>query len=204
MDIKEKIVIASSELILDLGVKGFTMDEVAANLGMSKRTLYEHFKDKKELIVACIESMMNSQNLYYEEMVAKSDTIINELFMMFKYMDDNFNRRGRLSFDVKKYYPDIYEEMYINHYNASCERMKDWLERGVKQGVILPNVNIELSVYVLNETINNLALRPERVMSTNLSFINSFKYVILYFFRGVSTSKGVELIDALINREKIW
>lgn len=107
-----------------------------------------------------------------------------------------------MSFEIKKYYPDIYDRAYKQHYETSYKRMKEWLAKGVEQQLILPDIDIDLTVYVITETINNLALRPERITVTNLSLIESFKYVIIYFFRGISTSKGVELIDALISKEK--
>lgn len=202
MDIKEKIVASSTQLLLDFGVRGVTMDEVAANLGMSKRTVYEHFKDKKELIEACVEHLILQQRIYEKCVMDGSETIIDELFMLFSHIDDQFNKRGRIAFEIKKYYPDIYEKMYTAHYNGSYNRMKEWLSRGVEQQLILPDIDIELTVYVMTETINNLALRPERITTTNLSLIDSFKYVIVYFFRGISTGRGVELIDNLISKEK--
>lgn len=202
MDIKEKIVVSSTRLLLDFGVRGVTMDEVAASLGMSKRTLYEHFKDKRELIEACVAHMILQQKCYEQGVMDGSETVIDELFMLFRHIDDEFNKRGKMSFEIKKYYPDIYDRAYKQHYETSYERMKEWLAKGVEQQLILPDIDIDLTVYVITETINNLALRPERITVTNLSLIESFKYVIIYFFRGISTGKGVELIDALISKEK--
>lgn len=202
MGVKAKIVASASHLLIDFGVRGVTMDEVAANLGMSKRTLYEHFKDKKELIAACVEHMTVEQECSEEHILEGSETVIDELFLLFSHMDEDFNKRGKLAFEIKKYYPDIYEKIYIDHYSASYARMKSWLEKGIQQGLILADLDIDLTVYVMMETINNLALRPERVIATNLSLIESFKYVIVYFFRGISTNKGVELIDTLIRKEK--
>lgn len=202
MDIKEKIVVSSTQLLLDFGIKGVTMDEVAASIGMSKRTLYEHFKDKKELIEACVENILQQQKHTENTIMDSSTTIFEELFMLFKHIDGEFNKRGKMAFEIKKYYPDIYDKTYTNHYNASYNRMREWLRKGVKQQLILPDIDIDLTVYVMTEIINNLALRPERITTTNLSFIDSFKYIIIYFFRGISTNKGVELINELINKEK--
>lgn len=202
MDIKEKIVASASQLLMDFGVRGVTMDEVAANLGMSKRTLYEHFKDKRELVAACVEHMVVQQECYQGHILEGSETVIDELFLLFKHVDEDFNKRGKLSFEIKKYYPDIYEKIYIDHYNDSYNKMKTWLEKGVEQQLILSDIDIDLTVYVMIETINNLALRPERIIATNFSLIDSFKYVIVYFFRGIATNKGVELIDTLIRKEK--
>ncbi|MEG2758277.1 MAG: TetR/AcrR family transcriptional regulator [Rikenellaceae bacterium] len=202
MEINEKIVAVSSQLFMDFGIKGVTMDNVASNLGMSKRTLYEHFSDKKGLVAACVENMLSCQMIYEDEVMDASETVIDELFMLFKHMDDNYNKRGKMAFEIKKYYPEIYEVMYIRYYKNSCLRMKEWLVRGVKQGLIISEIDIDLTVYVIIETLNNLALRPERITTSNLSLIDSFKYVIIYFFRGISTNKGVNYIDTLIKKEK--
>lgn len=202
MDIKEKIVASSTDLLMDCGVRGVTMDEVATSLGMSKRTLYEHFKDKKELIEACVDLMITQQKFYECRVLEGSETIIDELFKLFNHMDDGFNKRNKIAFEIKKYYPDIYERIYMTHYHDSYNKMKEWLSKGVGQQLILPDIDVDLTVYVLMETLNNLALRPERITTTNLSLIDSFKYVIIYFFRGISTGRGVELIDNLISKEK--
>ncbi len=202
MEIRERIIVGSLDLLVQQGIKSVTMDDVAANLGMSKRTIYENFANKKELVEACVEQMIRTQEQEDREISAISETLYHKLFYAFDRIDETFQRKQMFSMEVKRFFPDIFERQYLSRYNAAkCEFIAS-MERGIEEGIIQPQTNLELAVFVVMETVYNIISRPELVLGRNISVTEAFKYVILHFFRGISTWKGIELIDQLIKERK--
>ncbi|MDR2936510.1 MAG: TetR/AcrR family transcriptional regulator [Rikenellaceae bacterium] len=202
MEIRERIVVRSFDLLIQQGLKSVTMNDVAANLGMSKRTIYENFSNKKELVEACVEYMIRTQEQEDREISAISETLYHKLFYAFDRIDATFQRKQKFSIEVKKFFPDIFERQYLLRYNAAKREFIASMERGIEEGVIQPQTNLELAVFVVMETVYNIISRPEIVMVRNISVAEAFKYVIIHFFRGISTWKGIELIDQLIKDRK--
>lgn len=199
MEIRDKIIQASSTLFINNGLKSVTMDDVASSIGISKRTIYETFKDKRELICATVDFFIESQQCQTKKIAKEAENLVEELFSLFELMDENFSRRGRISLEVRKYYPEIFQQHYIKHYEDAASDLRARLERGISQGIILANTNVNFAVYVIMETINNLMISPEKIaVSTQVLVPDAFKYVIIYFFRGISTQKGIDMIDKKI------
>lgn len=199
---KEKIIVASTDLFLINGIKGITMDDVSSNVGMSKRTIYEHFENKRELISACVDHIHQQQEQMTDELVNKDRGVIDELFLLIEPIDRNTARQQKFNSDIKRYYPDIFEARYIKHYATAISKLRDRIQRGINEGVVLPSTNLDFSAYVIMEILYGLVSRPEGVVPTRFSINESMKYVIIFFFRGISTAKGMALIDEKLEKYK--
>lgn len=198
MDIRTKIITASNELFLEHGLKSITMDEIAETVGMSKRTIYENFENKHALISACIDYLHERKMESENDMIKSSENIIEELFLMLKNAKVMQKRESRLAQELKKFFPDLFMEHYQKRSEEMSARLQQRLQRGIEQGIILPNTNIRLSVFMIFETIYEIVARPDRLINTNIDIEEAFKYVLISFFRGIATAKGVELIDKTI------
>lgn len=77
MEIKDKIALAAGELFMQNGVKNVSMDEVASQLGMSKRTIYQYFKDKEEILIHFLEYMEKLETENIQQIVRSMPTIIH-------------------------------------------------------------------------------------------------------------------------------
>lgn len=198
MDTRTKIITASNELFLEHGLKNITMDEIAETVGMSKRTIYENFENKHALISACIDYLHERKMESENDMIKSSENIIEELFLMLKNAKVMQKRESRLAQELKKFFPDLFMEHYQKRSEEMSARLQQRLQRGIEQGIILPNTNIRLSVFMIFETIYEIVARPDRLINTNIDIEEAFKYVLISFFRGIATAKGVELIDKTI------
>lgn len=198
MDTRTKIITASNELFLEHGLKSITMDEIAETVGMSKRTIYENFENKHALISACIDYLHERKMESENDMIKSSENIIEELFLMLKNAKVMQKRESRLAQELKKFFPDLFMEHYQKRSEEMSARLQQRLQRGIEQGIILPNTNIRLSVFMIFETIYEIVARPDRLINTNIDIEEAFKYVLISFFRGIATAKGVELIDKTI------
>ena len=202
MDIKEKIIRSATEQFMSYGVKSITMDEIAINLGMSKRTIYENFANKKELLIACVEYMHATQEHEEEEIAEKAETILDEFFELFYKADERYERQGKFAYEITKFYPDIFENRYREYNERAIEKLKKRMQKGIDQGVILPNLNLEFSTYMMLEMVYNVFSRRRRIVQMHIPLTDAFRYIIVYLLRGFSTDKGIRIIDEKIKNWK--
>ena len=195
MDIKDKIIQGATEQFMLYGVKSVTMDDIANALGMSKRTIYEHFTNKKELLMDVVDYVHHTQDMEEQKIAADSPTIIDEFFHLFTSFDDRYQRVGKFTFEVGKFYPEIYEEKYNAYHEKAIERLKMRMLKGIEQEVILPNLNLEFTTYMMLEMIYNVISRRKRIVQMHIPLTEAFRYTIVYLLRGFSTDKGIAIID---------
>jgi len=199
--IKQKIVQGATEQFMLYGVKSVTMDDIASALGMSKRTIYEHFAGKKELLAGVVDHVHRVQACEEEQFTESSETILDEFLSIFDAVDERFQRMEKFAFEVAKYYPEIYEEHYRIHHQNGIERFQRRMAKGIEQGVILPNLNIEFSTYMVMEVTHGVLFQRRRLIRMNIPIIDAFKYTVVYLLRGFSTDKGIRIID---EKTKNW
>lgn len=193
--VKQKIVQGATEQFMLYGVKSVTMDDIASALGMSKRTIYEHFAGKKELLADVVDHVHHEQDCAEERRSEHAETILDEFFDLFNTLDERSHRNGKFAFEVGRYYPEIYEEKYHAYHEKAIERFRERMVKGIDQGVILPTLNLEFSTYMMLEMIYNVIFRRGRVIRMQIPITDAFKYTIVYLLRGFSTDKGIRIID---------
>ncbi len=201
MTVKEKITELATELFLKAGVRSITMDEVAANSGVSKRTLYENFRDKDDLIRNCLDLLDKKFNSDYEEMSAKSENTMQLSFNLIKLGVIAINEINPLFFEeLKKYHYKTWKEVHSVNIEKQRSLLMTILKKGINQGVFRNNFNIDVVVVLLIEQLRMLhdhSLFPPGKFSKQEVFENVF----INFFRGIATQKGLDLIDEFLDKE---
>jgi AcrR family transcriptional regulator len=199
--IKQKIVQGATEQFMLFGVRSVTMDDIAASLGMSKRTIYEHFTNKKELLAAVVEHFHREQDCIESLRGEHAETVLDEFFDWFNGVDERFERMGKFAFEVAKFYPEVYEEHFRAHHRRDIERFQQRMCKGIDQGVILPDLNLEFSTYMILEVTHSVIFQRRRIVQMQIPIIDAFKYTFVYLLRGFSTDKGIRIID---EKTKNW
>jgi TetR/AcrR family transcriptional regulator, cholesterol catabolism regulator len=200
MDSKERIIMRAGELFPVMGIRTVTMDFIAADLGISKRTIYELFKDKDDLVIQVIESEIIKNNRILFEIVAKTNNAIEALFLI---IEREHNRM--MSFnpvfleDMKKYLSKIHECFY-----KSKQKIKEFsvsyaiLERGLREDIFRKELDIDIVDSFMHELVNFLH-NSQRFRLMKLEKEDVLKNILLPYFRGICTRKGLELIDKYFN-----
>jgi AcrR family transcriptional regulator len=197
VDNKEHIIEIAAKLFKTYGIKSVTMDTLANELGISKRTIYEIFSDKDELLMAVLERMALQQ----KELVKRvSDESENSIVAIFRMLEISINSFQSLSpafqSDLKKYHHDVLIknsekiEMpdYRNHFQI--------IEKGVKEGFFRKDINSDLvnrCLYNLGRAIMDNELFPFDLFSRR----DVIRNIFVNYLRGISTPKGLSLINKL-------
>ena len=203
MSKREKVIKRAAEMIAELGVKSLRVDDVAHDLAISKRTLYEMFGDKEELLYHSIKYMFQAEAVEIQNGVLKSQTGIPALFEIFDAMMARGAVRKRVMENLAKFYPELYERVMTENRDYGLAILREKLTRLVEEGLISEIVNIDLSITMFYYTSMGLMRRHGRLVLPNgITEQDAFRYTIVNFFRGIATLKGVEQIDAYITANK--
>ena len=131
---------------LQYGFKTFTMDDLAHNLGISKKTLYEQFASKQILVDACLDYALEMSCCRTETFFSKEDkNVIENVFLGQKEVEHLFNMKSaRPLWELKRYFPDTYKRMDKEFAQADALFIDMLFERGWKEGLFRKDINIKL------------------------------------------------------------
>jgi len=198
MELKNRICDEAMKMFLKYGVKSVRMDDIASYMNISKRTLYELFGDRENLIIQTIEKYQESRNAEGEKIDKKAKNVM-ELFILLLSDWENLMKQNIIFMnDLRRFYPSIHERIFANGYDKGTDKLKQALGQGVKDGVFIPDLNIEFSAQMLTGSIINVFMHPTPYQANNISQWEAFKYILMCFIRGISTSKGLRLLDQFI------
>ncbi len=201
MTVKEKITELATELFLKAGIRAITMDDVSASSGVSKRTLYENFRDKDDLIRSCLDLLDKKFNSEHQQVSEKSENTIHLSFNMIKIGVIAINEINPLFFEeLKKYHYTTWKEVHTVNMEKQRSLLITIIKKGINQGVFRNNISIDVVVTLLMEQLRMLhdqSLFPAGQYPKQVVFENVF----INFFRGIATQKGLDLIDEFLDKE---
>ena len=203
MSKQEKIVRRAAEMIAELGVKSLRVDDLAHDLGVSKRTLYEMFGDKEELLYHSIKYLFQKEEAEVRASAVLSESGIPALFEIFDAMMERGATRKRIMENLAKFYPELYERIMTENRDHGLAELRAKLNKLVEEGLISDMVNIDLSITMFYYTSMGLMRRHGRLVLPNgITEQDAFRYTIVNFFRGIATLKGVEQIDEYLAQKR--
>ncbi|MDR0790738.1 MAG: TetR/AcrR family transcriptional regulator [Bacteroidales bacterium] len=197
MTLQEKIILEMGRQLATKGCRAITMDEIAQNTGISKRTLYENFTDKESLIEQCLL-------FYVDKIVEDTNKTINEAensldaILKIIYNKSEFARRfGYTALaDIKKYYPAVFHTIFEKrNWDKEKNSPKVLFAKAIEEGLIISYINLDFIMNMLELNVHS-AMRDEYLERNNFYTQKVIAYLhILIILRGIATIKGVEFID---------
>ncbi len=183
-------------MFFENGIRSITMDDISEALGMSKRTLYESFSNKEELLKECIEYQYE-KNLQIRQQIEEShkEDPLEVINQHFRHMMAALNsiHPGFLQ-DIQKYHSSLWNEHVKSKQDQDIAYTRSVMERGIEKGLF----RIEADTDILSKMIHSLmplmlssALFPE----TSYTRTEVYRQVLLTFIRGMATPEGLLKID---------
>lgn len=195
MTLKDKIINQSQDLFLHMGFRATTMDDIAAQLGISKKTLYETFDNKSELIYEVITQYLDEAQSSCMEINASSRDALDEVTQMLLFHSDRLKKiRPSSLMELQKFYPEAYQ-LFLNFTsNFVKNNIKQNIERGQAEGYYRKDANAELLAkhrvefltFTLFDMNHNKTVAD--TLAQNLEVTNNF-------LLGLMTDKGREVFN---------
>ena len=189
-------------LFKNYGIRSVTMDDVAHELGISKKTLYKHVNDKTELVGKVVFEVIKTESEKFKKLAHPEINAIEELFQVNKQLRKMMkNLNASFEYDLKKYYPDLYKQIRKRKLENMYNSVKKNLEKGVKEGLYRDDFNIEyITRYYVTRIESNMDL--ETLNNDDISFPEFFYEIFIYHIRGVANSKGIAFLESHIDEIK--
>ncbi len=179
---------------MQYGVRSVTMDEIAVQLGVSKKTLYQYYADKDELVDAVILDVLtvNQDNCIKDRNIAKN--AIHEVFLAIDMMQEMFqDMNPSVLYELEKYYPKAFEKFAKHKYSFLYKVMKENIERGIAEELYRSDIDVEIQVKMRLE--NMMIPFNQMVFPKNkFDLIKVETELTTHFLYGLATIKGYKLI----------
>jgi len=185
---KDKIIKKATDMFLKLGFKSATMDDIACEMCISKKTIYKYFSNKEVLIEEGTEVVHQKIHALMDEVISKNYNAIVENFEMremFKQMFQSFDQSP--AYQLKKHYPEIYQKMMANEIEDCSQMFRQNIEKGIAEGLYRAETDIEASVkfyYTLIFSINENTMLEKDAYELEAKALE-------YHTRAVATPKGI-------------
>jgi AcrR family transcriptional regulator len=191
LSLKDEIVVTAMNAFARHGIRAVKMDDIAKQLGISKRTLYEIYDTKEKLLFEGIQTFKQQRDRQFKEMAAKSPNVIDFILAFYRQKTDEMHHTNVAFYVDMMKYPEVMQSLeHVREENRQvfCQLM----ERGVKEGFFRSDINYKLVFHVfeaLGEYLNKHELYQQ------YSFEEMFHNMIFITLRGFCTRKGIEELD---------
>ena len=189
--LKERIVEHASKAFAQRGIRQVKMDELAATMSISKRTLYELFGDKESLLMEVLIHTHHEKLQMLEEVRQNSDNVMEIIVAFYQYSIRQLEKTSLKFFEDLERYPRV-REMIESSKQHNAKNVSEFFQTGIEQGIFVKDLKPEILEFLFGEQMERV-LRSDLVKQFTISQI--FENTMLVMLRGISTAKGLEIID---------
>ncbi|SEF48828.1 TetR/AcrR family transcriptional regulator [Flavobacterium urumqiense] len=194
---KEKIISKASDMFLKLGFKSITMDDIAGEMCISKKTIYKYFCNKEILIEESTAAIHGEIHEIIDAIIRQNHNAIEENFEIRKMFKEMFKSSDTSPiYQLKKHYPEIYEKVMLREINECNSAFEQNIKKGIQQGLYRENINIDSYIqfyYQLVFSIKASIVSEKEGQKIELEILE-------YHTRAMATPKGlIELEKHLLN-----
>lgn len=192
-NIKEKIQKGAEELFMRYGVRSISMDDIARHLSVSKKTLYQHFADKEDIVTVACQAHLDRSEEEFEKIKKSSRNAIEELVQLSVWMKCNVQEMNpSLLFDLQKYHPKAWK-VWLHHRNQFIRTaVARNLRQGIDEGYFRPELDPEVIASVRMEMLQ-LAFNEEIFPREKFRMPHVQMQIFDHFVFGLLTDKGRKL-----------
>ncbi|MEH0157695.1 TetR/AcrR family transcriptional regulator [Limibacter armeniacum] len=194
-DSQERILEKATELFMRFGVRSVTMSDIAKELGMSKKTIYQYYSDKNALVRAFAKNTLESNTCIVDNIIDEAQDGLSMLFRLSEHFKQMLKNMNPILFnDLHKYYPEVWK-LYEEH---KVEQMQDNLvkamERGQEQGLFLKYIDKNILARMRTAQVE-MGFNPSIFPQDKFSTLDVQMELAEHFIRGICTEKGIKLME---------
>ncbi|MRI00895.1 TetR family transcriptional regulator [Kriegella sp. EG-1] len=196
---KEKILNKATDMFLTLGFKSVTMDDLANEMGISKKTIYSHFDNKTNLIAESTSCLFCNISQGIDDICSNNKNPIEELYEIKKFVMMHLkNEKSSPQYQLQKYYPKIYESLKLRQYDVMKECVVHNIKKGIEQKIYRENLNIEFVAKIYFTGV--IGIKDQKMFpSDKFPITELMDNYLEYHLRGIVTPKGRKILNTIIN-----
>jgi AcrR family transcriptional regulator len=199
---REKIIHKSVELFLNLGFKSVTMDDIASEMGISKKTIYVHFPNKTKLVETVTFTLFEIICDGIDGICSTSNNPIEELYAIKMYVMQHLNNeKTSPQYQLKKYYPQIYGILKSKQFDKTQDSVSESIQKGVDTGLFRENIDVDFisRMYFNGMTgIKDNSIFPQE----KFNMVYLMESYLEYHLRAIVTKKGMTILNNFIKQNQ--
>lgn len=191
---KEDIIEICWDLFYQFGIRSVTMDDIAGKLGISKKTIYQHFKNKTDLVEEAIEWQINHPKFSFMSEHMSKLNAVDQYIEFYKFVVAQISDSCEaLRYDLRKYYPKLWHKFHLEKLTRFQTELAQNLQQGIDEGLFRPEVNIEFISKTMARFYLNMAEADNVILEKeDIAKIEYHRELGTYHLYGVCTAKGIE------------
>ncbi len=198
----ENILLKVRELYMKYGIKSITMDDVARELGISKKTLYQYVSDKDDLVGKFIDNEIELRQKEIFNCYRAGYNAIEELFEISLYMNKLMREQNPATeYDLKKYYPHHYQKIVKIRREGIFNFILLNLKKGKQEKLYRDDMNEEIIAKLYLSSTESILINDLYTVEEFTSG-KTFMELLTYHVRGIATEKGIIVLEKKIRRIK--
>lgn len=201
MEPLEKILHAAADLFSRYGFKTITMDDISRRAGISKKTLYQHFANKVEVVNESVTWYQSQVSAQCRALVEESENAIDAIFRTQVFLDNTLKQlHPMVIMDMQRYYPEAYQLFHKQLMEVDVTLIKNLLEEGIREGLFRPDIHTDILARYRIETC--MMINQQNLMvQQDYSLIQVSQVICEHFLHGLTTRKGEEYLNQ--NKSKL-
>ncbi len=191
-----------STMFKKYGVKSVTMDDIAGEFGISKKTLYKHFENKIDVIYKVAHYEFDKEREVLEKLCQEHKHVINQLFVISKFIvKSNLLLSPSLMYSMEKYFHQTWEELINKRREFVLNLIDKNFQEGIKQGIYRRDINLDVIqlFYSFLLNIKSIEIFNDRSIE---KFDATFNTIFNYHIRGIASNVGIEYLEEQFLKEK--
>lgn len=199
MNTQEKIIETADGLFHKYGIRSVSMDDIARGLSISKKTIYQYFKDKDEIVTLVVKTHIENEKRQFNEILDSSINSVDEMKSFSECLKKNIaDINPSLLFDLQKFHPSAWSIWtdYKNGFLKEC--VVNVINKGKSEGLFRKEIDEQIMALYRIQTVD-MVMGPVVFPNDKFDFVELQMILLDHFLRGLLTIKGLEYYEELIN-----
>lgn len=199
-DKRKEIIDKVTDLYLRFGIRSVTMDDVVREVGISKKTLYQYFKDKSELVLSVIDCDSRKKMKEHNQALLGTSNAIEKMMAFYNFQMNMIKEYNpSMIYDLRKYYPDMHRKFIEKKREIIYENVLKNLEQGKREGLYRQEINqqviAQLNLIRVEAIANSEYFKPEELLTSEF-----LKEMFTYHMYGIVSDKGRKILEQNIDK----
>lgn len=204
MEPQDKIIVEASKLLFHYGFKSFTMESLAKQLGMSKRTLYEIFPNKEQLIASCLQSLFDAHEISINKVIKEASSPVEALL---EFIINGLEHYSNVPYgffrDVKMQYPMLYRSAVVRKIVVYRQEMENLIAVGMEQGLFMSCISARKALALYGRSLFSIYTKANLSKTMQRTWLSMGVGHTFIYLRGICTVKGLQECDKLLEEARV-
>ncbi len=194
LDIRQRILSQADQLFNRYGIRSVTMDDMARDLGISKKTIYQYFNDKDEVVREVVKARFDEQRCEWDGLSAVARNAVDEVVMAAQHIEKSFRSMNpNMLYDLKKYHPSGWE-IYLQHKESLLyQQVVRNLQRGIGEGLYRKEIQVEIIARMRLEQVQ-MGFELKMFPADRFNIADVQMQMFDHFIHGIVTLRGYSLV----------